>query len=111
MYIPDFFRGQAAPTSVLEGVPFDFMKWGALFPRDETLAAIENFCQHLYKEEGVRVVMTTCRINNVKVTSLAAAGFCWGGRYSILLTRNGLIKGGLAAHPSFLMVDIPTYLP
>jgi len=91
VYLPDLFKGDAVPTSVFDGVPFDFMPWAARHPVEKVFPELQQFVNFLQTEE--------------KVTSLASVGFCWGGRHSVLLAGTDLVKGAVVAHPSFLQLS------
>ncbi|KAI5478693.1 hypothetical protein MNV49_004720 [Pseudohyphozyma bogoriensis] len=105
--IPDLFNGDAIDDKLLvklaprpsagevskeqhEKDVGEFMEtakpWLGKHPHEEVLHLVETFAKTL-RTDG---------------TKLGATGYCFGGRYSILLAGEGMVDCAVAMHPSFL---------
>ncbi|KAJ7610159.1 dienelactone hydrolase [Roridomyces roridus] len=95
--LPDYLNGDGVPLDVMtSGVPFDVPAWIGRHSADVTRPVLDKVIDAL-KAEGV--------------TSFAAVGYCFGGRYTFDLAFDGVIKAAAVAHPSLLKVpeDIEKY--
>ncbi|KAF9264326.1 alpha/beta-hydrolase [Marasmius fiardii PR-910] len=96
----DYFHGEVPPADALSpsysGPPFNTKAWIARqMPRSRP--AIDKVVEAL-KAEGV--------------TEFAAVGYCWGGRYTLDLAFDSVIKVAAVSHPTLLKVpeDFQRYL-
>ncbi|KAF7289067.1 hypothetical protein HMN09_01354900 [Mycena chlorophos] len=98
VYVPDICLGDPVPTDSFDpGVTYDLPAWLARHGGDVTRPVIDKVLEAL-KAEGV--------------TSLAATGYCLGGRYVFDLAFDNAIQVGATAHPSYLSVpkDLEKYV-
>jgi len=95
--IPDYLNGDPIPADALEpGKKFDINAWFVNHTTDKTRPPLDKVLEAL-KAEGV--------------TSLAATGYCFGGRYVFDLAFENIIKVAIVSHPSLLKVpeDLEKY--
>lgn len=105
--VPDFFQGDSMDSRILENMEAKnksivkkvtdtagMLASGApwMFRHREAAArpVVEGFMKQLRQDEAVKKV--------------GAVGFCWGGRWSILLAQTDLVDASVACHPSLLSV-------
>ncbi|KAJ7609045.1 dienelactone hydrolase endo-1,3,1,4-beta-D-glucanase [Roridomyces roridus] len=95
--IPDYLNGDPIPVEAMEAGTFDIGKWFPNHGADKTRPSLDAVINAL-KAEGV--------------TTFAAVGFCFGGRYVFDLAFDNVIKVGATAHPSLLQVpaDLEKYV-
>ncbi|KAK4054045.1 hypothetical protein OIO90_003690 [Microbotryomycetes sp. JL221] len=86
-YSIDYLNGDAVPENGLNDPNFDLGKWIGKHGADVTRPHIDNVTKAL-KEQGV--------------TTFAASGYCFGGRYVADLIYDDQIKTGIMNHPSLL---------
>ncbi|KAK5998380.1 Hydrolase pyvD-like protein [Cladobotryum mycophilum] len=116
VYLPDFMDGHSAPLSMLETMKtlnsstgilskiyygflaaYDAIPWFIRNNPGKAMPRVKGFFEQLRKEEG-------------ETLPIGTAGFCWGGKYVVLLAQgleiNGkpLIDAGFTGHPSLLSV-------
>ncbi|TLD29690.1 Elongation factor [Venturia nashicola] len=89
--IPDVFRGNPVPESVLtEGMgSFDIMGWVKTHPTDIVDPILDAVIKDLKASHGI--------------TRIGAVGYCFGGKYVVRYLAAGKgVDAGFVAHPSFL---------
>ncbi|RDB15818.1 Protein AIM2 [Hypsizygus marmoreus] len=94
----DYFEGDPIPPEALNpGSNFDFMAWLPHHSAAQVRPLIDKVIAAL-KEEGV--------------TTFAAVGYCFGGRYVFDLGFDNVIKVAATSHPSLLKIpdDLEKYL-
>ena len=96
-HVPDFLFNDAIDFQVLQEAKKDPVKMGEMFGAwkvkhtpEMTMPAMVKYVEALHGQ-GVK--------------KIAAIGYCWGGKYSVLLAKQGLIEAYVACHPS--MLDVP----
>lgn len=111
--VPDLLNGPGLPTSL---IPVMTEKpataWKSL-THGARMAGIglTKFMPFIYRnristvQHKLEPIVLDLRSNHA-VKRLAAHGYCWGGRYSILLAATDHIDVGIHNHPS--LVDFPT---
>ncbi|KAI5795729.1 Alpha/Beta hydrolase protein [Geopyxis carbonaria] len=88
--MPDLFSGDAWPLNPPEGA--DLNAWLAGHGLEQT-------------EPIITAVMADIE-SKLKPKSLAAAGYCFGGKYvTRLLAAGGAVQSGFMAHPSFVTME------
>jgi len=95
--IPDYLNGDPIPADALQpGKNFDINAWFVNHTTEKTRPTLDKVLEAL-KAEGV--------------TSLAATGYCFGGRYVFDLAFENIIKVSVVSHPSLLKVpeDLEKY--
>ncbi|KAF8207967.1 dienelactone hydrolase endo-1,3,1,4-beta-D-glucanase [Mycena galopus ATCC 62051] len=95
---PDLFHGDPIPTNVLDpGVIFDIMGW------------FNNGHDQAHTRPIIDKVIAALKADGV--TTFAAVGYCFGGRYVFDLAFDNIIVASATAHPSFLHVpaDLEKY--
>ncbi|KAJ7610160.1 Alpha/Beta hydrolase protein [Roridomyces roridus] len=95
--LPDYFNGDPVPEDIMtSGKSFDIPAWIGAHNPGVTRPILDKVIDAL-KAEGV--------------TSFAAVGFCFGGRYTFDLAFDGVIKVAAVSHPSLLKVpeDLEKY--
>jgi len=86
--VPDILHGDPIPTDAFNpGSNFDIGKWFATHGADQTRPIIDKVVAAL-KAEGV--------------SSFAAVGYCFGGRYVFDLAFDNVISAAAVNHPSLL---------
>ncbi|KAL5333015.1 Alpha/Beta hydrolase protein [Aspergillus crustosus] len=124
VYLPDFMKGTAAPLSALDSIRA-VIKTGSLYdwvvkPYHivRLLAGIGPFIFSNRPGKSYPIVSSWFKSlrESPEGSSLpiGAAGFCWGGKHTLLLARGGstnvdwvergLIDAGFTGHPSLLEV-------
>jgi dienelactone hydrolase len=121
--LPDFMKGTAAPVYMLDAVR-GVMATGSLwdwvvkpYHIASVLSGFIPFIARNYPGKSYPVVesfFSAMRFSTDAKTPIGAAGFCWGGKHTVLLAHgastdvNGvstrLIDAGFTGHPSFLSV-------
>ncbi|KAK4048691.1 hypothetical protein OIV83_004661 [Microbotryomycetes sp. JL201] len=86
-YSIDYLNGDPVPENGLNDPNFDLGKWIGKHGADVTRPHIDNVMKAL-KDKGV--------------TTLAASGFCFGGRYVADLVIDDQLKTAIVNHPSLL---------
>ncbi|KIJ55481.1 hypothetical protein M422DRAFT_24055 [Sphaerobolus stellatus SS14] len=89
VYAPDYLNGDPIPTDAFSTPGFDIGKWFVNHGNDKTRPPLDAVIAAL-KEKGI--------------TSYAATGYCFGGRYVFDLSFENVIKAGAVSHPSLLKV-------
>lgn len=84
--VPDLFFGNPVPLNPPAG--FDIFQWLRDFPPERVDTVVQSTIEYLKRSEGI--------------TTIAAAGYCFGGKYVVRFLGKG-VSVGYAAHPS--MVD------
>ncbi|KAJ7065401.1 dienelactone hydrolase endo-1,3,1,4-beta-D-glucanase [Mycena amicta] len=95
--LPDYLNGDPIPADAMgPGKEFDFMAWFKTHGSADTRPTLDKVIAAL-KSEGV--------------TSFAAVGYCFGGRYVFDLAFDNIISVGATAHPSLLQIpaDLEKY--
>ncbi|KAF8183230.1 Alpha/Beta hydrolase protein [Mycena galopus ATCC 62051] len=88
--LPDYLHGDPVPRDCMEpGSTFDLAKWLSVHGTADTRPLLDSVIAAL-KDEGV--------------TSFAAVGYCFGGRYVLDLAFDNVIVVGATAHPSLFQV-------
>ncbi|KAM0355753.1 hypothetical protein ACHAPU_000139 [Fusarium lateritium] len=86
---PDLFNGSPAPS---DDPSFNATEFLAKYPPKVTDPVVAKAIKYLRKE--------------LKVSKVAATGYCYGGRYVFRsLDKNGGVDVGFTAHPSLLATD------
>jgi dienelactone hydrolase len=96
--IPDYLNGDPIPADALNpGSNFSIADWFPNHTQEKTRPTLDKVVKAL-KEEGV--------------TSFAATGYCFGGRYTFDLAFDNIIQVGVVSHPSLLKVpeDLEKYV-
>ncbi|KIY48856.1 alpha/beta-hydrolase [Fistulina hepatica ATCC 64428] len=89
--IPDYLNGDPKPADSLSpGSTFDMASWRPRHTPTVTRPPLDKVIQGL-REQGV--------------TTFAASGYCFGGRFVFDLAFDGVIRVAVVAHPS--MLEIP----
>ncbi|EJD50872.1 alpha/beta-hydrolase [Auricularia subglabra TFB-10046 SS5] len=110
--VPDFFQGDPIPHDMLNTiVPRKPDDVSALDKAKNTALATAAFAPWLTRH---REAVARPLIDNVvkalrddpEVKSIGAIGFCWGGRYAMLLAADGTVDAIVANHPS--LVSLPS---
>ena len=126
MYVPDFFDGghpHFRPLTLGDPVPENIMQ--KLIPTKEQ-AANKSMLERTTDAASVVAIMGPWFLKHREAVSLplvqrflnelradpahkkiGAVGFCWGGRYAILLTHEGavpFVDAAVAMHPSSLSI-------
>ncbi|KAF8330524.1 dienelactone hydrolase [Amanita rubescens] len=93
---PDYFNGDPVPVDALESGTFDYKQWKGSHQPEQTRPTLDKVIDAL-KEQGV--------------TSFAAVGYCFGGRFVFDLAFENGITVAAVAHPSMLKVpeDLEKY--
>ncbi|KAL1964017.1 hypothetical protein VTN77DRAFT_7563 [Rasamsonia byssochlamydoides] len=86
--IPDLFDGDQLALDALETGKVNIQEWLAKHPVDKVDAIVEATIKHLREDLGVK--------------KIAAAGYCFGGKYVARFLKEGKIDAGFTAHPSFI---------
>ncbi|KAF8579943.1 alpha/beta-hydrolase [Ramaria rubella] len=89
VYAPDILNGDPVPNGALNSPSFDLARWFARHGAATTHPVLDGVVKAL-KDQGI--------------TSLAAVGFCIGGRYVFDLAFDNMIQVAATAHPTFLKV-------
>ncbi|KAF8519660.1 Alpha/Beta hydrolase protein [Gautieria morchelliformis] len=89
VYAPDYLYGDPVPDGALNSPTFDGPAWFARHTQKRTRPVLDAVVKAL-KEQGV--------------TSLAAVGYCFGGRYVFDLAFDNVIQVAATSHPSQLKV-------
>ncbi|KAF8579948.1 alpha/beta-hydrolase [Ramaria rubella] len=89
VYAPDYLNGDPVPEAIMGAPAFDIPSWLVNHGSEKTRPVLDDVIRAL-KEQGV--------------TSFAATGYCFGGRYVFDLSFDNLIKVGATAHPSLLKI-------
>ncbi|KAL3466067.1 Alpha/Beta hydrolase protein [Aspergillus heterothallicus] len=122
--LPDFMKGTAAPLYMLDSMR-SLMQTGSLWDWIvkpyyilSTISGFVPFIARNYPGKSYPVVesfFTALRRSSGAETPIGAAGFCWGGKHTVLLAHGAsteidgvgsarLINAGFTGHPSFLSV-------
>jgi len=89
VYMPDYLNGDPVPTGFMNDSSFDINKWFVNHGADVTLKPL-NACIEGLKAQGI--------------TTFGATGYCFGGKYAVILAQNNTLKAATMAHPSLLEV-------
>jgi len=89
VYIPDYLNDDPIPADALNDGKFDLMGWLSKHGSDVTRPLLDKVIAGL-KEQGI--------------TTFAATGYCFGGRYVWDLALENVIKVGATSHPSLIKV-------
>ena len=104
--VPDFFQGTAAPADLIDVV---------LKPSESFLARMGQYGKMLLRIPGmIYWISTHTKARYLPIISkwfddvraerslarIGAQGFCWGGRYAIIMGGAGKVEYFVAAHPS-----------
>jgi len=89
VYAPDYLNGDPVSEADMGSPDFNLGKWFVNHGQDKTRPVLDGVISAL-KEQGV--------------TSFAAVGYCFGGRYVFDLAFENIIKVAATAHPSMLQV-------
>ncbi|KIY44996.1 alpha/beta-hydrolase [Fistulina hepatica ATCC 64428] len=95
--IPDYLNGDPIPPDAMgPGNGFDINKWFVNHGKEQTRPTLDKAIAGL-REQGV--------------TTFAASGYCYGGRYTFDLAFENIIKVAVVAHPSLLQIpaDLEKY--
>jgi len=88
--VPDFFYGDPFVSGSAENPLVGFQDWikshGPAKGFDDSTKVIE-----VLKSRGI--------------SAIGAAGFCWGAKVVVELTKGEVLKAGVLLHPSFVTVD------
>jgi len=88
--IPDVFRGEPAPESLMLGGMHDF-NWGAWLGK-HTASVVEGILEATIKG-----------MHELGVQKIGAVGYCFGGKYVVRFLAQGKdVDAGFIAHPSFV---------
>ncbi|KZV89806.1 dienelactone hydrolase endo-1,3,1,4-beta-D-glucanase [Exidia glandulosa HHB12029] len=90
VYLPDYLNGDPYPADYGNGSGFDREAWRARHTQAATRNLLDKAIAGL-KERGI--------------TTFAATGYCFGGRYSVDLAQDNVVSVISVAHPS--RYDIP----
>ncbi|KAJ7147630.1 alpha beta-hydrolase [Mycena crocata] len=95
--MPDYLHGDPIPVEAMEAGTFDIMKWFGGHGTEQTRPPLDKVIAAL-KADGI--------------TSFAAVGYCFGGRYVFDLAFDGVITTAATSHPSLLQVpaDLEKYV-
>lgn len=112
MYLPDFLNGDWLPEEFLDDVepPLKIREELSIVDKGVKQAKVAATLGPwlITHREAVTRPLIEGVVNIVKHTPytnhVGTLGFCWGGRYSILMAH-GLVDAAVAVHPS--LVDVP----
>ncbi|PYH92901.1 alpha/beta-hydrolase [Aspergillus ellipticus CBS 707.79] len=120
VYLPDFMKGNAAPVWSIETLravmrTSSVMDW--VTKPYHILCTIYGVVPFLYRNRFgkswpvVKDFFAALRKNEGAALPVGAAGFCWGGKHTVILAHGAevdgkpLINAGFTGHPS--MLEIP----
>lgn len=117
VYLPDFMNGPPVnPNAILQMdkimAPSSFL-YKILIKPLLILRLLPMFALFLYRNTASKTMPTVTQFfaslrctPETKYLRIGAAGYCWGGKHTVLLTHgpNPLIDAGFTAHPSNLSV-------
>ncbi|KAL2838540.1 dienelactone hydrolase [Aspergillus pseudoustus] len=89
--LPDLFNGDQISPQDYEAGKVDIKSWMSRHTVADVSPVVEAMINHL---------RTTLGVENV-----AAAGYCFGGKYVVRYLKEGQIDSGFIAHPSFVTED------
>ncbi|ORY82966.1 alpha beta-hydrolase [Leucosporidium creatinivorum] len=89
VYFPDYLNDDPVPIDAMNKGTFDMDSWRPRHGAQQTRASLDPVLAQL-KSSGV--------------TRIAAAGYCFGGKYTMDLAIEGLIATGMFAHPAGIKV-------
>jgi len=90
VYIPDYLNGDPIAPDAFGKPDFDIMKWFANHGYEQTRPPLDAVINAL-KAKGI--------------TTFAATGYCFGGKYAVILAQENGVKAISISHPSLL--DVP----
>ncbi|CAM1503151.1 Fc.00g079270.m01.CDS01 [Cosmosporella sp. VM-42] len=114
IYLPDFMNGHSAPVQMLEKMRTAFTTTNYLSKAYNFISAIIGFIPWILRNRigkswpVVKGFFEQLRKEEGATLPIGAAGFCWGGKHTLLLAHgpeiNGkrLIDAAFTGHPSFL---------
>ncbi|KAJ5742476.1 uncharacterized protein N7511_011495 [Penicillium nucicola] len=86
--LPDVFSGDQMDIGDFEAGKIDIPGWLSRHGTDVVDSIVESVVKHMREELGVK--------------KIAAAGYCFGGKYVTRFLKEGKIDVGYSAHPSFV---------
>ncbi|UKZ74779.1 hypothetical protein TrVFT333_002449 [Trichoderma virens FT-333] len=89
--VPDILDGEFLPLDVFETGSVDIPSWGSRHGPEQVDAVLEKIIGHLR--------------NDVGVEKIAAAGYCFGGKYTARFLKAGKLDVGYTAHPSYITFE------
>jgi len=96
VYAPDFFAGDFRPVDHLNNPDFDMEAWRA---------------RHTYGVVRPRLDAAIAGLKERGITTFAAAGYCFGAKYVMELSKENFLVTAMIAHPAPLAIpDDFTYL-
>ncbi|KAK0726726.1 dienelactone hydrolase [Lasiosphaeria miniovina] len=122
VYLPDFFNGDPAPLKFADvAIPVDASKQSALAKYSGLLARAPSIIMWMsrHKEAPTNKVcmdwLEALRRATPPTRKIGIAGFCWGGKYALRVTREAnmvdldgkrvpLVDAAVALHPSNLVL-------
>ncbi|KAI1494863.1 dienelactone hydrolase family protein [Biscogniauxia mediterranea] len=117
VYVPDFMKGHAAPLSMIDTFKKLDAKatwWDILVKPFHFLKLMYSFIAFIIPNRPgksfpiVKGFLEELRRNEAAHLPVGVAGFCWGGKHTVLLAEGfkadgkPLIDAGFTAHPSLL---------
>ncbi|KAH8807117.1 dienelactone hydrolase family protein [Xylogone sp. PMI_703] len=89
--LPDLFGGDQMDIGDFDAGRIDIPNWISKHGPDAVDPIVEAIIQYLREDIGVKKV--------------AAAGYCFGGKYVVRFLKDGKVDTGYSGHPSFITED------